>query len=220
MRGVWKHKGGVGLPTPCRFTANRTKWFSAPRHNVFGWDCGFAIINSAGRALICFPVIKVPARVTHTHSVCEEPPRMTHQFVDSDIESVVETHLTGLEFNGEKEFHPVNACGGHRPLSKNDNKRKEDINKRDTNCFLLRWLPRKCFSPISLKAAILTPRLRWYTRCHQSPTVKLMLDAASKREISKAKMREKYILFYIIPILLLLLIIIMCFIIVYNEIVK
>lgn len=172
MRGVWKHKGGVGPPTPCRFTANCTKGFSAACHNVFGRGCGFAIINSAGRALICFPVIKVPARVTHTHLVCEESPRMSHQFVDSDIESVFETHLTGLEFNGEKEFQPV-CCGGHRPLSKIDNKRKEDINKRDTNCFLLRWLPRKCFSPISLKTAILTPR---FTRCRQSPTC-LQVDA-------------------------------------------
>lgn len=56
----------------------------------------------------------VPVRGTDTHSVCVKYPTKTHQFVDSDTGSVSETHLIRLEFNGEKELHSVNTCGGHR----------------------------------------------------------------------------------------------------------
>lgn len=53
---------------------------------------------------MCFLAIKVPVRVTHTHSVCEESLTMTHQFVDSDTGSASKTHLTRLEFDGEKRL--------------------------------------------------------------------------------------------------------------------
>lgn len=106
------------LLTPCCLTANRQKRFPTVWHHFFGRDCGFAKINCAGRALMCFPVIKVSARVTHTHWVCEESPTMTHQFVDSEAGSISEPHLTRLEFNSETEFHLVNDRRGHNCLLK------------------------------------------------------------------------------------------------------